>query len=72
MPLVEITVMQGSFTSAEKLRLTRVVQKALEEEYKAIKGRTPKSWVLVRELDGESLLIDGMTVAEIRAKQQTK
>jgi len=72
MPLVEITVMQGALTSAEKLRLTRAVQKALEEEYKKIKGRTPKSWVIVREADGESLLIDGLTVAEIRAKQEVK
>lgn len=72
MPLVEITVTQGTLTSAEKLRLTRAVYRALEEEYRAIKGRTPKSWVLVRELDGESLLIDGLTVTEIRAKEQKK
>lgn len=68
MPLIEITVTQGALTSEEKLRLTRAVHEALEEEYRAIKGRTPKSWVFVRELDGESLLIDGMTMAEIRAK----
>jgi len=67
MPLIEITVGQGELTSAEKLRLTRAVQSALVEEYKKIKGRTPRSWVLVRELDIESLLIDGLTVAEIRA-----
>jgi phenylpyruvate tautomerase PptA (4-oxalocrotonate tautomerase family) len=69
-PLVEITVSQGSLTSKEKLRLTKVIQRAMVEEYMAIKGRTPKSWVLVRELDPESLLIDGLTIAEIRAKGQ--
>lgn len=68
MPLVEITVGQGMFTSEEKLRLTRAVQGALVEEYKAIKGRTPKSWVFVRELDMGSLLLDGMTPAEIRSQ----
>ena len=70
MPLVEITVSQGSLTSEEKLRLTKVIQRAMVEEYRAIKGRTPKTWVLVRELDPESLLIDGLTIPEIRAKGQ--
>lgn len=70
MPLIEITVGQGTFTSEEKLRLTKAVQKALVDEYEAIKGRTPKTTlVFIREIDMESVLIDGLTVAEIRAKQ---
>ena len=70
MPLIEITVSQGTLTSEEKLRLTKVIQRAMVEEYRAIKGRTPKNWVLVRELDRGSLLIDGLTIAEIHAKGQ--
>lgn len=72
MPLIEITVSRGTLTSEEKLRLTLAVQKALVEEYEAIKGRIPKTWVLVRDLDRESLLIDGMTIAELRAKVKDK
>lgn len=68
MPLIEITVSQGTLTSDEKLRVTRAVQKALVEEYKAMKNRIPHSWVLVRELDRGSLLIDGMTITEIGAQ----
>jgi len=69
MPLIEITVGQGALTSAEKLQLTRAVQKALVEEYEKIKARTHKTWVFVRELDMESLFIDGLTVSEMRAKK---
>lgn len=71
-PLIEISVSPGSFTSVEKLRFTRAVQRAFEQEYRAMRGRRPKCWVLIREsIDAESLLIDGMTEAEIRAKEQT-
>ena len=70
MPVIEINI--TGLNSAEKLRLTRAVHKAFEIEFKKIKGITPKSWVLVREYDGESLLIDGLTLAEIRAKRQFK
>ena len=72
MPLIEITVSQGTLSSDEKLRVTRAVQKALVEEYKAMKNRIPHSWVLVRELDRGSLLIDGMTIAEIGAQAEQK
>ncbi|UCH01441.1 MAG: hypothetical protein JSV20_06080 [Candidatus Bathyarchaeota archaeon] len=64
MPLIEITVSQGTLTSEEKLRLTRAVQKALVKEYKAMKGRIPKTWVFIRDLDRGSLLIDGLTIVE--------
>ena len=72
MPLIEITVSQGTLTSDEKLRVTRAVQKALVDQYKAMKNRIPHSWVLVRELDRGSLLIDGMTIAEIGAQAEQK
>ena len=72
MPLIEITVSQGTLTSDEKLRVTRAVQKALVGEYKAMKNRIPHSWVLVRELDRGSLLIDRMTIAEIGAQSEQK
>jgi phenylpyruvate tautomerase PptA (4-oxalocrotonate tautomerase family) len=72
MPLIEITVSQGTLTSDEKLRLTKAVQKALVEEYKAMKNRIPHSWVVVREFDRGSLLIDGMTIKEIVAQAEQK
>jgi phenylpyruvate tautomerase PptA (4-oxalocrotonate tautomerase family) len=72
MPLIEITVSQGTLTSDEKLRVTRAVQKALVKEYQAMKNKVPHSWVVVREFDRGSLLINGMTVKEIGAQAEQK
>lgn len=71
MPLVEISLSKGGLTPEQQLRLSRAVQKALVEEYKNITGKDTFSWVFCRELTGQSLLIDGMTPAEKRAKGQT-
>ena len=56
MPLIEITVAKDTLNKEEQLRMAKAVQKAMIEEFEAIKGRTPGSYVIVREVDNETWL----------------
>ena len=55
MPLVEITVSTGVFTSEEKLRLAKAVEKGLQDEIRLL-GKNLRSWVFVREVDRDTFL----------------
>lgn len=50
MPLVEITVATGVFTSEEKLQLAKAVEKGLQDEIRLL-GKNLRSWVFVREVE---------------------
>jgi phenylpyruvate tautomerase PptA (4-oxalocrotonate tautomerase family) len=56
MPLIEITVAREVLNKEEQLRMAKAVQKAIVEEFEAIKGRTPWSAVIVREVERETWL----------------
>lgn len=56
MPLIEITVARDSLNKEEQLRMAKAVQKAMIKEYEEMKGRTPGSYVIVREVDNETWL----------------
>ena len=56
MPLIEITVARDNLNKEEQLRIAKAVQKAMVKEYEAIKGGTPGSYVIVREVDNETWL----------------
>ncbi len=56
MPLIEITVARDNLNKEEQLRIAKAVQTAMVKEYEAIKGRTPGSYVIVREVDKETWL----------------
>lgn len=56
MPLIEITVARDTLNKEEQLRMAKAVQKAMIKEFEAIKGRTPGSYVIVREVANETWL----------------
>jgi len=56
MPLIEITVARDNLNKEEQLRIAKAVQKAMVKEYEEIKGRTPGSYVIVREVAKETWL----------------
>jgi phenylpyruvate tautomerase PptA (4-oxalocrotonate tautomerase family) len=56
MPLVEITVARDVLNKEQQLRLAKAVQKAMLDEFVAMKGRIPGSDVIVREVDSETWL----------------
>ena len=51
MPLIEITVARDTLNKEEQLRMAKAVQKAMIKEFEEMKGRTPGSYVIVREVD---------------------
>ena len=56
MPLIEITVAKEILNKEEQLTIAKAVQKAMIKEFEKIKGRTPGSYVIVREVDNETWL----------------
>ena len=56
MPLIEITVARDTLNKEEQLRMAKAVQKAMIKEFEEMKGRTPGSYVIVREADNETWL----------------
>lgn len=56
MPLIEITVAKEILNKEEQLSIAKAVQKAMIKEFEKIKGRTPGSYVIVREVDNETWL----------------
>ena len=54
MPLIEITVARDTLNKEEQLRMAKAVQKAMKEEFEAMKGRTSSSYVIVREVANET------------------
>ena len=56
MPLIEITVARDTLNKEEQLRMAKAVQKAMIKEFEEMKGRTPGSYVIVRETDNETWL----------------
>jgi phenylpyruvate tautomerase PptA (4-oxalocrotonate tautomerase family) len=57
MPLVEITVASGKLTKEQQYQMAEAVQKAMIKEFEKMTGRTPGSWVLVREVDNDLWLV---------------
>ena len=56
MPLIEITVARDTLNKEQQLRMAKAVQKAMIEEFEAMKGRTSSSYVIVREVANETWL----------------
>ena len=56
MPLIEITVARDTLNKEQQLRMAKVVQKAMIEEFEAMKGRSTSSYVIVREVANETRL----------------
>jgi phenylpyruvate tautomerase PptA (4-oxalocrotonate tautomerase family) len=56
LPLIEITVAKEILNKEEQLSIAKAVQKAMIKEFEKIKGRTPGSYVIVREVDNETWL----------------
>ena len=56
MPLIEITVSRDTLNEEERLQLAKAVQKAMIKEFEEMKGRTPGSYVIVREVANETWL----------------
>ena len=56
MPLIEITVARDTLNKEQQLRMAKAVQKAMIEEFEAMKGRSTGSYVIVREVDNETWL----------------
>ena len=56
MPLIEITVVRDILNKEEQLRIAKAVQNAMIKEFEEMKGRTPGSYVIVREVANETWL----------------
>ena len=56
MPLIEITVARDILNKEEQLRIAKAVQNAMIKEFEEMKGRTPGSYVIVREVANETWL----------------
>jgi phenylpyruvate tautomerase PptA (4-oxalocrotonate tautomerase family) len=56
MPLIEITVARDTLNKEEQLRMAEAVEKAMIEEFEAMKGRSSNSFVIVREVANETWL----------------
>ncbi len=56
MPLIEITVARDTLNKEQQLRIAEAVQKAMIKEFIEMKGRTPGSYVIVREVANETWL----------------
>jgi phenylpyruvate tautomerase PptA (4-oxalocrotonate tautomerase family) len=56
MPLIEITVARDTLNKDEQLRMAKAVQKVMIKEFEEMKGRTPGSYVIVREVANETWL----------------
>ena len=56
MPLIEITVARDTLNKEQQLRMAKAVQKAMIEEFEAMKGRSTGSYVIVREVANETWL----------------
>ena len=54
MPLIEITVKRDTLNKEQQLRMAKAVQKAMNEEFEAMKGRSSNSFVIVREVANET------------------
>jgi len=47
LPLIEITVARDTLNKEQQLRMAKAVQKAMIEEFEAMKGRSTGSYVIV-------------------------
>ena len=56
MPLIEITVARDTLNKEQQLQMAKAVQKAMVEEFEAMKGRSTGSYVIVREVANETWL----------------
>jgi phenylpyruvate tautomerase PptA (4-oxalocrotonate tautomerase family) len=56
LPLIEITVARDTLNKEEQLRMAKAVQDAMIKEFEEMKGRTPGSYVIVREVANETWL----------------
>ena len=56
MPLIEITVAGDTLNKEQQLRMATAIQKTMIEEFKAMKGRSSSSYVIVREVANETWL----------------
>ena len=56
MPLIEITVARDTLNKDQQLQMAEAVQKAMIKEFEEMKGRTPGSYVIVREVANETWL----------------
>jgi phenylpyruvate tautomerase PptA (4-oxalocrotonate tautomerase family) len=56
LPLIEITVARDTLNKEQQLRMAKAVQKAMVEEFEAMKGRSTGSYVIVREVANETWL----------------
>jgi phenylpyruvate tautomerase PptA (4-oxalocrotonate tautomerase family) len=56
-PLVEITVASGKLTKEQQLRMAEAIQKTMLKEFEEMTGRTPGSYVLIREVDNDLWLV---------------
>jgi phenylpyruvate tautomerase PptA (4-oxalocrotonate tautomerase family) len=56
MPLIEITVARDTLNKDQQLQMAKAVQEAMIKEFEKMKGRTPGSYVIVREVANETWL----------------
>jgi phenylpyruvate tautomerase PptA (4-oxalocrotonate tautomerase family) len=56
LPLIEITVARDTLNKEQQLQMAKAVQKAMVEEFEAMKGRSTGSYVIVREVANETWL----------------
>lgn len=56
MPLIEITVARDTLNKEQQLQMAEAVQKTMINEFEKMKGRTPGSYVIVREVANETWL----------------
>lgn len=52
MPLVEVSVKKGAFTTDEIERFSEDVMDQVVKTYKKLKGKEPHVWITFRELAG--------------------
>ena len=56
MPLIEITVARDTLNKDQQLQMAEAVQEAMIKEFEKMKGGTPGSYVIVREVANETWL----------------
>jgi phenylpyruvate tautomerase PptA (4-oxalocrotonate tautomerase family) len=56
LPLIEITVARDTLNKEEQFIIAKAVKKAMIRAFEDVKGRTPGSYVIVREVDNETWL----------------
>jgi 4-oxalocrotonate tautomerase family enzyme len=72
MPIVEISVSEGAFTSEQRTSLGKALNDKVTEFYQNVKGVKPNVWVIVREVPGDNWIIAGESLTELRKRTQEK